>query len=60
MKRCCDDAELWEEALRDVTVATFAEVSGGDRIIDVIEFQRWLAQGWRNLKAQTWLKSHGR
>ena len=31
---------------------TFKLVSGGDRCIDVIEFQQWLGKGWRAVKEQ--------
>lgn len=42
MKKVVDDGPLWENQLRGVTLETFLDVSGGDRLIDAAEFHRWL------------------
>ena len=60
VKRAVDDNKLWEAAIRKVALQTFDEVSGGDRIIDAIEFQRWMSKGWRTLRAQAWLSERER
>ena len=37
MKKVVADDELWDEQLRDVVHETFTVVSGGDKVLDVIE-----------------------
>ena len=52
MKRTVDDAELWEETLRGVALAVFAEAAAGDHSIDVNEFQAFLDDGWLSTKEE--------
>lgn len=49
MKRLVADLELWDDHLREVTMHTFAVVSGGDHAIDSAELQAWLVTGWKEL-----------
>lgn len=58
LKKVVGDEQVWEEQLRSVALEAFADVSGGDRVIDAVEFHRWLNSGWKQLKAQRWLARH--
>jgi len=51
MKRIVNDDDLWDEVLRDVVKSAFQTISGGDKSIDIVEFERFLNKGWLQLKA---------
>jgi hypothetical protein len=55
VKKVVADESLWADQLKAVVLEAFAEVSGGDRVIDAVEFHRWLNAGWKHLKARQWL-----
>ena len=47
LKRMVDDLDLWDWAgVRDIVVQTFELLSGSNKSIDVVEFERWLNFGW--------------
>ena len=50
LKRLVDDpGGLWE-TLRDVVIELFNTLAGGDKSVDVTEFQSWLQMGWMEVK----------
>lgn len=57
MKKIIHDQDLWDDELREVVKAAFASISGGDKSIDVTEFERWLNKGWLQLKASVMKKT---
>lgn len=52
MKKILNDSQLWDDELREVCKDTFKIISGGDKTLDVIEFERWLNKGWLRHKAE--------
>lgn len=51
MKKIVNDDAVWDRDLKDVCKDTYRSISGGDKDVDVIEFERWLNRGWLKEKA---------
>jgi hypothetical protein len=52
MKALTDDNNLWDwHGLRDCAKETYTLVSNGKGPIDLMDFERWLNDGWKELKA---------
>ena len=40
------EVDLWDSEIRPCVQETFRQIAGEDKVIDVIEFERWLNKGW--------------
>ncbi len=51
MKKLIGDDDIWEETeVKDVALDVFDSVSGGDGDMDLEEFERWMLNGWIEMK----------
>ena len=52
MKQITGDLELWDDHVRDAVVEAFTVLAGSDKSLDVEELQKFLQDGWSEVKKQ--------